>query len=194
MKKYKHGTTLIKNPIDANYPSKDLPKTSLLYDKFMTTNKVRKNNLVTDNSGNDRDMSPNGKEVLTNSQKKSYGERVISSSTGEQKGYGSGANAGPNSKEALAPADPKDMNHSSSFPVKSFLEPLSWSRNLKNNPFVANNPNPNPSLTHKVQSSHKRTESLNVKHSNPKPQSQSPNPDSSNPLNLGVRNSIGSTN
>jgi hypothetical protein len=87
------------------------------------------------------------------------------------------------------------MNHSSSFPVKSFLEPLSWSRTLKNNPFVANNPNPNPSLTHKVQSSHKRTESLNVKYSNPKTQSQSQsqNPDSSNPLNLNPRNSIGST-
>jgi hypothetical protein len=192
MKKYKYGNALIKNPSDASYPSKDLPKTSLLYDKFMTSNKVRKNNLVTDNSANDRDMSPTGKEVSTNSQKRSYGERVISSSTGEQKGYGSGVNAGPNSKEALAPADPKDMAHFSSFPVKSSLEPLSWSRTLKNNPFVANNPN--PSHTQKVQSSHKRTESLNVKYSNPKTQSQKPELESPNQLNLGVRNSVGSTN
>jgi hypothetical protein len=190
MKKYKHGTALVKNPSDASYPSKDLPKTSLLYDKFMTSNKVRKNNLVTDGSANDRDMSPSGKEVSTHSQKKGYGERIISSSTGEQKGYASGAPTGPNTKEAPAPTDPKDMAHSSSFPVKSFLEPLSWSRTLKNNPFAPNPPNPNPSHPQKAQSSHKRTESLNLKYSNP-PKPQPPNPQDS--LNLAVRNSHPST-
>lgn len=95
MKKYKHSN-LIKNPSETSYPKPDLPKTSMLYDKFLATNKIKKSTTtpVGANSEKKRDGSESLNQAHPNDQKYSYDHntRVISSSTGEQKTFTNNVN------------------------------------------------------------------------------------------------------
>lgn len=171
MKKYKHSN-LIKNPSETAYPKPDQPKTSILYDKFLATNKIKKNTPDSDKKQEVSDISLIKSTHGEYHSKNVYDHgRVISSSTGEQKNTYQQNAAHDNH------ANSKDLAHSNSFPVKSFLEPLNISKNVKNTPYMSSQKS--------TTSSHKKTESLNLKYSQakkpPKEEEQ-------------TRHSIGATN
>ena len=88
MKKYKHSN-LIKNPSETSYPKQDLPKTSMLYDKFLATNKVKKSTTTPAGANSEKKRDESLNHTNEQPQKYSYDHntRVISSSTGEQKTF-----------------------------------------------------------------------------------------------------------